>query len=186
MAGSGGETSTTATKTIEVLRRMFSTYGLPEQLVSDNVPLFVAEELAQFMSTNGVKHIRVSPYHPSSNDAAEHFVQTLKKAMRADARRGTPLQQSLANFLLTLLPSMRHATTNEAPCDLFLKRSLRTRLDLLSPDCGGKVFEKQTKQKACHDQHCKHRELSLGQNVNGSKLLRRFSLGESLQKGVDQ
>ena len=34
-------TSSTATKTTEVLQRMFSTYGLPEQLVSNNDPQFV-------------------------------------------------------------------------------------------------------------------------------------------------
>ena len=38
--------STTAAKTIEVLRHLFARFGLPEQLVSDNGPQFVAEEFA--------------------------------------------------------------------------------------------------------------------------------------------
>ena len=75
--------STTATKTVE-LRRMFAAYGLPEQLVTDNGPQFTAEEFAVFLKRNGIKHIKVAPYHPSSNGAVERLVQTFKKAMRAN------------------------------------------------------------------------------------------------------
>ena len=38
--------STSAEKTIEVLRHLFAAHGLPEQLVSDNGPQFVSEEFA--------------------------------------------------------------------------------------------------------------------------------------------
>ena len=43
-------TSTTAQKTIEILRHIFASYGLPKQLVSDNGPQFVAKEFEEFMS----------------------------------------------------------------------------------------------------------------------------------------
>ena len=36
--------NTSATKTITILRHLFSCYGLPNQLVSDNGPQFVSEE----------------------------------------------------------------------------------------------------------------------------------------------
>ena len=62
-------TSTTATKTIQELRLIFARWGLPEQLISDNGPQFVSEEFAEFSRTNGIKNIRVAPYHPSSNGA---------------------------------------------------------------------------------------------------------------------
>ena len=41
--------STTTTATIEVLRGLFASYGLPTQLVSDNGPQFVSEEFSQFI-----------------------------------------------------------------------------------------------------------------------------------------
>ena len=41
--------STTVTKTIEVLRKMFSAYGLPDQIVTDNGPQFTSEDFATFM-----------------------------------------------------------------------------------------------------------------------------------------
>ena len=34
------------------------------------------------MKSNGIKHICCAPYHPASNGAMEHLVQTFKKAMK--------------------------------------------------------------------------------------------------------
>ena len=91
--------STTAGQTINVLRELFARFGIPQQLVSDNGPQFVSEEFKQFMSANGIKHIRSSPYHPASNGATERMVQTVKLALKADHKKGVPLEKSLANFL---------------------------------------------------------------------------------------
>ena len=72
-------TQTTTTKMLEVLRSLFASYGLPEQIVSDNGPQFVSEEFYQFMQGNGIHHIRCAPYHPASNGLAERFVRTFKR-----------------------------------------------------------------------------------------------------------
>ena len=72
---------TTTHKTIALLRHLFALYGVPDQIVSDNGPQFVAEDFAVFMKSNGVKHFRCSPYHPASNGAVERFVRTFKQAM---------------------------------------------------------------------------------------------------------
>ena len=72
--------TTTATKTIAVLRDIFARYGLPQQLVSDNGPQFIAEEFSRLLRLNGVKHIKCAPYHPASNGAAERMVQTMKQS----------------------------------------------------------------------------------------------------------
>ena len=59
--------STTSGRTIGVLREMFARYGIPKQLVSDNGPQFTSSEFESFLRTNGVMHIKTSPYHPASN-----------------------------------------------------------------------------------------------------------------------
>ena len=49
--------STTTEKTIEVLRLMFATHGLPEQAVGDNGLPFNSDEFKRFMKSNGIKHL---------------------------------------------------------------------------------------------------------------------------------
>ena len=63
--------STTAAQTISVLCPIFTTHGIPEQLLSNNGPQFTSSEFTDFCKGNGVKHVRVSPYHPASNGLAE-------------------------------------------------------------------------------------------------------------------
>ena len=71
-------TTTSAEKTIEVLRTLFASYGLPQKLVSDNGPQFTASSFEEFLSANGVQHLKSPPYHPATNGEAERFVQTFK------------------------------------------------------------------------------------------------------------
>ena len=155
---------TTTANTIAVLRRLFASYGLPEQIVSDNGPQFTSAEFVAFTQTNGVKHLRCSPYHPSSNGLAERFVRTFKQTMAAGKHDGQTLQHRLANFLLSYRTTP-HATTGVAPCTLFLGRSIRTRFDLLKPNLESSVAGKQAQQKSQHDKHARQREVSIGEKV---------------------
>ena len=56
-------------------------------------------------------------------------------------------------------------TTNEMPSMLFLKRQLRTRLDMLHPDIQATVNDRQACQKRYHDLYAKQRHLSNGSTV---------------------
>ena len=115
----------TTTKTIQFFKRLFTRYGLPEQLMSDNGPQFVSEEFETFMKRNGVKHIKGSPYYHSSNGQVGRFVRTFKQAVQAGKREGKPLDQRLENFLI-MYRITPHTTTGEAPCKFILGRELRT------------------------------------------------------------
>ena len=79
---------------------MFSVFGLPQQLVSDNGPQFISAEFEKFVKENGVKHVCSAPYQPSTNGLVERFVKSFKQALKAGERRGVPSQQCLAEFLL--------------------------------------------------------------------------------------
>ena len=96
--------SMTSLKTIEVLRSLFARYGIPEEVVSDNGPQLASEEFSQFLKQNGVKFIRVPPYHPASNGAAERSVQTAKTVLTKQVLDGKAnslsLEHRLANFII--------------------------------------------------------------------------------------
>jgi hypothetical protein len=68
--------SATSTATIEKLRMIFATNGIPDTIVSDNGTPFTSEEFESFTKKNGIRHIRISPYQPSSN------VQTFKEGFK--------------------------------------------------------------------------------------------------------
>ena len=55
--------STSATSTINLLHKIFSTHGLPKQLVSDDGPAFTSNEFRVFMEKNDIRHSLTSPYH---------------------------------------------------------------------------------------------------------------------------
>ena len=75
--------TTTSTKTIEVLRPIFSRNGISAQIVSDNGSQFSSDEFATYMKRNGIKHFKSAPYHPATTGLAERFIQTFKNSMRA-------------------------------------------------------------------------------------------------------
>lgn len=56
----------------------FSVMRLPQMLVSDNATCFTSTEFTSFMKQNGIPHIMLAPFHPSSNRLAEHAVQATK------------------------------------------------------------------------------------------------------------
>ena len=111
--------STTAQKTVDVLRHVFATFGLPQQLVSDNGPQFVASEFSEFLKANGVKHIRCNPYHPASNGLAERFVRSFKQALKASGATTRSVQQQLENFLLCYRTTPHARTPSLGYPDLF-------------------------------------------------------------------
>ncbi|XP_021340098.1 uncharacterized protein K02A2.6-like [Mizuhopecten yessoensis] len=145
--------TTTSTKTIEVLRSLFASYGLPEEIVSDNGPQFISSEFEMFLRQNGVKHTLVAPYHPASNGAAERSVQILKRTLLKqvlDGDKSLSIKHRLANFLITYRATP-HTVTGVSPAELFLKRQMRTKLTLLKPNLGKRVSLQQAFQKKHHD-----------------------------------
>ena len=157
-------TTTTTQKTLEVLSTLFASHGLPEQIVSDNGPQFTSIEFETCMKKNGIKHIRSAPGHPSSNGEAERFVQIFKRGLKASKHESGSLQVRLNTFLF-VYRSTPHSTTGMSPAELFLKRKLRTRLDLLHPSVATQVAEKQMAQKKYHDQRSRHCQFEPGQTV---------------------
>ena len=72
----------TSRVTTERLRTLFATHGIPEVVVSDNGTTFTSTEFSQFMTKNGIRHVKIAQHHPSSNSLAERAVKTFKEGMK--------------------------------------------------------------------------------------------------------
>lgn len=134
--------STDTKSVVTALRTLFATHGIPDVIVSDNGTAFASAAFINFASNNGIRLVKVAPYHPSSNGQAERMVQSMKETLKR--MRGADLPQRLARMLLTqhVTPS---AATGACPAELLMGRRLRTCLDRVHPDF---VEEMKSKQEA--------------------------------------
>ena len=120
----------TANVTIELLRKTFSNFGLPSELVSDNGPCFIAKEFKSFLVSNKIKQTLVAPHHPQSNGAGERAVQTFKKLFCKFKKGNISLR--IARLLYHYRTTIQ-ATTGKTPSELMFGRTFRTLLDSLKP-----------------------------------------------------
>ena len=63
--------TTTAEKTVEILRSLFSRKGLPRAIATDNGPQFTSFIFEALCKNNGICHKGSAPYHPSTNGEAK-------------------------------------------------------------------------------------------------------------------
>ncbi|XP_075732178.1 uncharacterized protein K02A2.6 isoform X2 [Rhipicephalus microplus] len=119
----------TTTSTITCLRAMFSRFGVPRTIVSDNGTQFSSQDFATFVAKNNIMHLKTAPFHPQSNGAAERAVRTIKDGLRK-MREG-----NLEDNLVRLLFNYRRTPqkTGKSPSELLLGFQLRSRLDACFP-----------------------------------------------------
>ncbi|XP_037977694.2 uncharacterized protein K02A2.6-like [Plutella xylostella] len=136
---------TNASNVINKLREIWARFGIPKQLVSDNGPPFSSIEFESFLRNNGIEHIFSSPYHPSSNGAAESAVKICKQIIKKAIVEKKDINVALCRFLL-MYRNTEHSATGESPAQLLLGRSVRTRLDRVLPDRAAAAHARQERQ----------------------------------------
>lgn len=138
---------TDAQSTITALMTVFSRFGLPSQLVTDNGPPFLSHEFKNYCMNNCISHVTSAPYRPQGNGAAENAVKTVKKAIKRAVHSGENVLQALNTFLFHYR-NCDHATTGVPPAVLLTGRRMRMRLDALRPDVKKVVQAAQQRQIA--------------------------------------
>ena len=121
-------------------------YGICDTLVSDNGATFVSEKFQKFLKVNDIVHKTTIVYKPSINGLAERMVQSFKSSLRAQKHDSGTIHQKLAKFLL-MYRSTVNTTTQETPSMLFLKRNIKTRIQLAKPNPGDIVNRNTTSKE---------------------------------------
>lgn len=154
--------STTAPSVVTALKAVFTRYGIPAVVMSDNGPQFMSKEMEEFADSYNFKHLTSSPYYPQSNGLAERAVKTAKALLQ-----GSPDPYiALLSYRATPLP-----WCGLSPGELLMGRRLRTDVpqakSLLIPDWpylpSFKDHDRKQKevQKKNYDQRHRVRDLPL-------------------------
>jgi len=119
----------TSQNVIDTLTAVFSRFGIPKMIVTDNAAEFTSRELNEFCTTNGIKKVESPPYHPQSNGPAERGVQTVKNAMKAWRLNVSHLP--FRDYLRRILLHHRACCTRpdgKTPAELVFGRKIRVPL----------------------------------------------------------
>ena len=138
---------------------IFSEYGWPDTLISDNGPCYVAETFTSLMKEYAVNHITSSSHYPQSNGLAEKFVQIVKNLFYKVKDEGTDIYKCLMIYHNIPLASM-----SKSPMQMLQERSARSQLPMSNAACRqlGIAAEQTTASK---NQHLPSHDLHTGQEV---------------------
>ncbi|UYV62721.1 K02A2.6-like [Cordylochernes scorpioides] len=152
--------STTSTETtINSLKEIFATHGLPDVIASDNGTSFTSELFKTFLKRNGVRHILCAPYHTASNGQVERAIQTLKNLLRKNSSGNwtTRLSRSLLSMRIAI-----NNTTQNFPAQLLMNRNLKSLINKFHPES---VSDGRIRQEDRYKDWKPHRVVNEGQAV---------------------
>ena len=89
--------SKTAASIAKKLRKQFSVHGIPNQLISDNMP-FNSQESKSFQPATSFEVITSSPGYSQSNGKVENTIKTEKNIMKKAKQAGTDVYLSLLDW----------------------------------------------------------------------------------------
>ena len=134
------------------LKCMFSRYGVPDIVISDNGPQFAAAEFSEFANKWAFKHETSSPHYPQSNGKAENAVKTVKRLLTKCRKAGQSEYLALLDWRNTPTEGM-----GTSPAQRFLGRRCKTLLpvtqQLLSPRYPVKDDARALRQQKLKQQH---------------------------------
>ena len=160
----------TTASAIRICKLLFSTYGIPKVIKSDNGPAFISHEWAEFAKRFNFKHQKITPLHPEANAGAERVMKNNNKSVRCASVTNTPWKTVVAKWLKRYNQTP-HSATGYSPnmllfghdgCNILpiLKpRSISARIRIQARENDAKYKEKM-KFYADRYQHAKHRDFN--------------------------
>ena len=163
---------------------MFSNYGLPDILHSDQGRNFESTILRQTLEAFGVKKTRTTAYHPQGDGMVERFNRSLLQLLRAYVECQSEWEQYLP-FILFAYRTAVHTSTGISPFELMFGRppvkhqfppttaydavsyqsKLRSKLSQLSDFVETHLIQAAQKQKSTYDHNTLQRPFTVGDQV---------------------
>ena len=119
----------TTSRVIASKLRKLICYGCPEVIITDNGPQFQKNtEFKSLLHEFGIKHCRVTPYHPQANGEVERFNRNLKKCNQTAIGEHQDWRIALENFLLSYRSTIHATTTGMTPAEMMFGRPIKDKL----------------------------------------------------------
>ncbi|KAM8701682.1 hypothetical protein ACLKA7_000915 [Drosophila subpalustris] len=108
-------TNATALATVKILKdEIFSHFGVPEVIHTDNGKQFTSQEFAALMQHHGIKHLRTGNYSAQAN-ASERVNQSVLAAIRTHVNEDQTTWDEKLPEIQAALCSAVHASTGVSP-----------------------------------------------------------------------
>ena len=107
------------------MQSIFSKYGWPNTLVTDNGPCYTSKKFQTLMQSMSVHHLTSSPHYPQSNGLAEKYVGIIKNLFHKAKEEGQSPYIALMVYRNTPLNG-----TLQSPMQILQGRQTRTDLPL--------------------------------------------------------
>ena len=113
-------TSTTSSRVINILKKQFARFGIPNMIISDGGPQFVSQEFKDFTNKWDIVHTTSSPMHQQANGKAESAVKIMKTLLeKCEAERSDPYEAILEQR------NTPRQDTGRSPAETMFNRKVR-------------------------------------------------------------
>ena len=119
--------STSANTVIPKVDKVFSEFGIPDVVKTDNGPPFNSSAFRSFAQNLGFKHRKITPRWPRANGEVERFVRTVKKVIKTANVERKSWKQEMYRFLRNFRATP-HTTTRVPPATALFGRAMKTKL----------------------------------------------------------
>ena len=109
----------TSTQAVKFLKNIFSSFGIPRNLVSDNAKQFVSKEFHKFCFDCGINHFTTTPYYPNPS-MAERILRNVVSALKAYHNNSQTLWDTNIHWLQTAFNMARHEAHKQTPFSILM------------------------------------------------------------------
>ena len=97
----------TTTQAVKFLKTIFSSFGIPRNLVSDNAKQFTSKKFHKFCFDSGINHFTSTPYYPNPF-MAERILRNVVSALKAYHHDSQTLRDTNIHWLQTAFNMAKH------------------------------------------------------------------------------